>query len=39
MSEEISKVLDVLADKVGIAVDWSSANIIPYLQQITDKMV
>ena len=39
MSEEIINVLDALADKFGLAIDWTSANIIPYLGQICDKYV
>lgn len=39
MSEEIIKVLDVLAEKFGIAIDWTSANIIPYLEQLCNKYV
>ena len=34
MSEEIIKVLDALAEKFGVAVDWTSANVIPYLEQL-----
>lgn len=37
MSDEIIKVLDALADKFGIAVDWTSSNILPYLQQLCTK--
>lgn len=39
MSEEIIKVLDALAGKFGLAVDWTSANVIPYLEQICGKYV
>lgn len=39
MSEEIIKVLDALADKFGIAVDWTSANVVPYLEQLCGKYV
>ena len=39
MSEEIIKVLDALAEKFGLAVDWTSANVIPYLEQLCDKYV
>lgn len=34
MSNEIIKVLDHICDKFGIAIDWSSSNIIPYLQDL-----
>ena len=39
MSEEIIKVLDALAEKFGVAVDWTSANVIPYLEQLCGKCV
>lgn len=39
MSEEIIKVLDALADKFGLAVDWTSVNVIPYLEQLCSKCV
>lgn len=39
MSEEIIKVLDNLAEKFGIAVDWTSQNVLPYLQELCDKYV
>lgn len=39
MSEEIIKVLDALAEKFGLAVDWTSANVIPYLEKLCSKYV
>lgn len=39
MSEEIIKVLDALAEKFGLEVDWTSANVIPYLEQLCGKYV
>ena len=39
MSEEIIKVLDALAEKFGLAVDWTSVNVIPYLEQLCGKYV
>lgn len=39
MSEEIIKVLDALAEKFGLAVDWTSENVIPYLEQLCGKYV
>ena len=37
MSEEVIKILDALAEKFGI--DWTSANVLPYLQQLCSKYV
>lgn len=34
MSEEIIKVLDKLVEKFGIAIDWTSQNVLPYLQEL-----
>ena len=39
MSEEIIKVLDALAEKFGLAVDWTSSNVIPYLNQLCGKYI
>lgn len=39
MSEEIIKVLDALCEKFGIAADWTSANVIPHLEQLCRKYV
>lgn len=39
MADEIIKVLDAICDKLGIAVDWTSENVMPYLEIIADKVV
>lgn len=39
ISDEIIKVLDVLCEKFGIAVDWTSNNIVQYLQQLSEKYI
>ncbi len=39
MSEEIIKLLDALAEKFGVAIDWTSSNVIPYIEQICGKYV
>lgn len=39
MSDEIIKVLDYLGKKFGLAIDWSSANIMPYLEELGGKIV
>lgn len=39
MSEEIIKVLNALAEKFGLAVDWTSENVIPYLEKLCGKYV
>lgn len=39
MSEEIIKVLDNLAQKFGIAIDWTSQNVMPYLKDLTSRYI
>lgn len=39
MSEEIIKVLDNLAQKFGIAIDWTSQNVMPYLQELMSRFI
>ena len=39
MGNEIIKVLDNLGEKFGIAIDWSSENVFPYLQDLTKRIV
>jgi hypothetical protein len=39
MSEEIIKVIDELGKRFGIVIDWSSQNIIPYLQELLKRFI
>lgn len=39
MSEEIIKVLDALGEKFGLAIDWTSENVLPYAQQLMEKFI
>lgn len=39
MSEEIIKVLDDLGQRFGIAIDWSSQNVLPYLQDLSARFI
>ena len=34
ISEQVIKVLDAVCDKFGIAIDWTSNNVIPYIEQL-----
>ena len=38
MSNEVIKVLDHICDKFGIVIDWSSSNVMPYLQDLMVRM-
>lgn len=37
MSEEIIKILDELGEKFGVAIDWTSENIAPYLTELYER--
>ena len=39
VSEQIIQVLDALCEKFGVAVDWTSANVIPYIETLCRKLV
>lgn len=39
MSEEIIKILDNLGEKIGITIDWTSENILPYLQDLMSRFI
>lgn len=39
ISDEIIKVLDALAKRLGIIIDWTSQNVIPYLEQLYNKYI
>ena len=39
VSEQVIKVLDAVCDKFGIAIDWTSNNVIPYIEQLGNKII
>lgn len=39
VSEQIIEVLNVLCDKFGLAIDWTGQNVLPYAQELAEKMV
>ena len=39
ISKEIIEVLDYLGSKVGLTIDWTSENVLPYIQQLCDKFI
>ena len=39
VSDQIIQVLDALCEKFGMAIDWTSANVIPYLTTLFTKLV
>ena len=36
---EIIKVLDYLGEKLGMTIDWSNKNVMPYIEQICGKYI
>lgn len=39
MSDEIIKVLEYLCDKIGVTIDWTSNNVLPYVEQLCEKFI
>ena len=39
MSDEIIKLLDDLGQRFGIAIDWSSENVMPYLKDLMSRYI
>lgn len=38
-SNKVVEVINVLCEKFGIAVDWTSQNVLPYLEQLCSRLV
>ncbi len=39
VSDQVIQVLNKVCEKIGIAVDWSQENVVPYLQELCTKYV
>ena len=39
VSDQIIKVLDEVCKRFGLAIDWSKDNVLPYVQELTHKIV
>lgn len=39
ISDQIIQVLEYLAEKMGVTIDWSQQNVLPYVQQICEKYI
>lgn len=39
MSEQVIAVLDAFCDKIGVAVDWTQANVFPYVQELMSRYI
>ncbi len=39
MSNEIIKILDDLARRLGVVIDWSNKNIMPYIEELLSRFI
>ena len=39
LSTEIINILDALCEKFGLAVDWTTTNIMPYMETLCSKII
>lgn len=39
VSKQIIDVLDYISEKIGVTIDWTSQNIIPYVQELCGKYI
>lgn len=39
VSDEIIKVLNAFSKKIGLTIDWTQNNILPYMQKLCDKYI
>ncbi|WP_252225146.1 MULTISPECIES: hypothetical protein [unclassified Clostridium] len=38
-SEQVIQIIDKLCEKFGIVLDWSSSNVIPYVQELSNRII
>ena len=38
-SENFINIMDAIGKQLGIAIDWTSQNVVPYLEQLSGKIV
>ena len=39
VSNQIIEVLEYLSTKMGVVVDWTAENVMPYLRDLTERMI
>lgn len=39
ISDQIIQVLDYLGEKLGVTIDWSQANVMPYIETLCTKYI
>ena len=38
-SKQFIEIMDALAEKVGIIIDWTSKNIVPYMENLVERFI
>lgn len=38
-SENFIKIMDAIGSKIGIAIDWTNKNVMPYMEQLCGRIV
>lgn len=38
-SENFIKIMDEFGNKIGIAIDWTNKNVMPYMEQLSERIV
>lgn len=38
-SEQVIQIMDKLCEKFGIVLDWSSSNVLPYVQELSNRLI
>lgn len=39
MSDQIIKLLEYMGDKVGVAIDWTQENVMPYVEDLVKRFI
>ena len=39
VSDEVIKILEYLCDKIGITIDWTNNNVLPYVEQLCENFI
>ena len=38
-SDQFIQIMDAIADKLGIVIDWTSKNVIPYMENLLERFI
>ena len=39
ISNEVIKILEYLGEKIGVTIDWTSNNVLPYVEELCKKFI